>query len=375
MKKNDEVFIIKGNQLNPVPVENILKSGPEKTLEELFTDIIENNPSIIPGQQVAPETENPPVFVNLGQKIRAGIWDLDFLFADQYGVPTIIEMKLIKNPEASRAVIGKIVEYAATIAREWNTDFIRKQAQDYWSKKGRLLEDALFHAFGPDFSINNFWTMMEMSISSGKIRSIIVSDDLRPEMKLMIEYLNSQLMHGEVLGLELKCYGDGGQSMLLIPSIIGQTFSVSSRKGLKGGAIEWSRELLYKELEEISDPFLKSRLSELIEFAISNNLFIAGKTLEGLASFGIKGLSGERLFTVYLNGKVSFFISEINDLNTIIKRDELISGLKSMDLLPKKFDSVKFTEIPFLEKNLSRLHEKEFRDLLELIKKFHSLKI
>ncbi|MBN2725102.1 MAG: hypothetical protein JXR95_13645 [Deltaproteobacteria bacterium] len=373
MKKDNDVFILKGGQLNPLPAKSIARGTKNKSLEDVFTELLENNPAIIPGNQVAPENDHPPKFINLGQKIRAGIWDLDFLFTDQYGVPTIIEMKLINNPEASRAVIGKIVEYSATVSREWNTEFIRKQAQDYWTGKGRTLEDVFFQAYGSDFNMENYWTLMELAIASGKIRSIIVSDDLRPEMKLMIEYLNSQLIQGEVLGLELKVYGNDGNDLLMIPGIIGQTFSVSSRKGLKGGSIQWSRELLQKELEEFHDPFLKSRINELIEFAISNDIFISGKTLEGLASFGLKGLSGERLFTIYLNGKISFFISEINDIDTIVKRDSLISSLKKMELLQRGFDAVKFTEIPFLSKNISRFRDREFREFLQLIKNFHGL--
>lgn len=64
--------------------------------------MLEEHPAIIPGNQIDPTNEDPPRFVLLRREMPVGGWSLDHLYVDQYGVLTLVETKLLQNPESRR---------------------------------------------------------------------------------------------------------------------------------------------------------------------------------------------------------------------------------------------------------------------------------
>src|SRR5687767_15703556 len=59
---------------------------------------------------------------------------------------------------------------------------------------------------------SGLWTAVEMNLVRGRFRLLIVSDTLRPEVRRIIEYLNTELRNAEVYGLELACFGTDSRS-------------------------------------------------------------------------------------------------------------------------------------------------------------------
>ena len=57
-------------------------------------------------------------------------------------------------------------------------------------------------------------TRIDTKFDDGRLRLIIASDEIRPEVRRMIEYLNIEMHRVDVLGLEMKCFGDGDTSMV-----------------------------------------------------------------------------------------------------------------------------------------------------------------
>jgi hypothetical protein len=83
---------------------------------------------------------------------------------------------------------------------------------------------------GDDPDIEEFWSSVEKNLDEGRLRLIIASDTIRPEVRRMIEYLNTEMQHVDVLGLELKCFGSNEYSVVLVPRIIGQTQAAIDRR-------------------------------------------------------------------------------------------------------------------------------------------------
>ena len=107
-----------------------------------------------------------------------GRWSLDHLYVDQFGVLTLLETKLIQNPDSRRDVIGQIVEYAANASGEWALGMARQHASEYWSKRGRDLDDVIRVAF-PQSDIAQLWQDVESNLEKGRIRLIIAADSIR----------------------------------------------------------------------------------------------------------------------------------------------------------------------------------------------------
>lgn len=232
--QSDEIFILENANLQPLP-NRPMRSGLFGThLEDALQTLLQNYPQIIPGKQIDPASDDPPRFVLLRREMPVGSWSLDHLFVDQKGLLTLVETKLIQNPESRREVIGQIIEYAANATELWASGRARQYAAEFWSKQGRDLDEILLEEFDEELDIENFWDVVETHLKQGKLRLIIAADELRPEVRRMIEYLNKEMQNTEVLGLELKCYGKNDSQVVLVPRLVGQTEATRQLKEKRG---------------------------------------------------------------------------------------------------------------------------------------------
>ncbi|MDP6379763.1 MAG: hypothetical protein QF662_00340, partial [Phycisphaerae bacterium] len=111
-RQSDEVFVIQDGRLRSLLSRSLRDGLLGTTLEDALQKLIEEYPQIIPGSQISPGSDDPPRFVLLCREMAVEDWSLDFLLVDQHGIPTLVEAKLIQNPESRRAVVGQIIEYA-----------------------------------------------------------------------------------------------------------------------------------------------------------------------------------------------------------------------------------------------------------------------
>ncbi|RQD75650.1 MAG: hypothetical protein D5R97_05665 [Candidatus Syntrophonatronum acetioxidans] len=111
----DEIIFVDKGEMRTIPSRSFREGLLGKTLEEGLQELIENHPGLVPGSQVMPGREDPPRFALLCREMPVGSWSLDFLLVDQYGILTLLEAKLVENPDSRRAVIGQIIEYVAKL--------------------------------------------------------------------------------------------------------------------------------------------------------------------------------------------------------------------------------------------------------------------
>ena len=70
---------------------------------------------------------------------------------------------------------------------------------------------------------------MKTNLQAGKIRLLFVSDKIPVELRLIVEFLNSQMDPAEVLALEIKQYvGEGLRT--LVPRVLGQSAEAQNKR-------------------------------------------------------------------------------------------------------------------------------------------------
>ena len=362
-KKSDEVFALKGeHDLSPLSAGLLQFDG--KTSEEALQALIEEHPEVLPGKQIDPNSKDLP-FVLLCREMPVGDGWLDLLFVDQKSILTLVETKLAKNSESRREVIGQILEYAASAAKHWGNGRARNAAKDYWNKKrGQNVDDAIGEDLGID-DIEYFWNQVDENLQRGQIRLIVAADEIRPEVRRIIEYLNGEMRYAEVYGLELRCYGDELGFQVLVPRLVGQTQATADRKESAKPRL-WTQELLYDAYAKLPDPDLGKCLRKVLDWAINRGYFLPA-TVQG-PGFGLRGRSGKRIVSFFPD-YVFCYLKDERYPGGAQERDRLVEELKNIGMYDQLFDP-RPRDTKNLARRLTDLSEDEFRTLLDIFSRF-----
>jgi hypothetical protein len=292
-------------------------------------------------------------------------WSLDHLFADQRGVLTLVETKLFQNPESRREVIGQIIEYAANATESWSGGSARQKATEFWSNQNppEELDKILQNEFGEDLDIEDFWKKAEENLKHGKMRLIIATDELRAEVRRMIEYLNNEMQNAEVLGLELKFYGEQEESMVLVPVLVGQSQSAIDKKG-SGGNVKWTVDKLKEAYRELADNELGRKLQKVLDWAVDKEIFKIANAK--FPTFGLQGKSKDRIVSFFSNGDVYCVLSEKYYLGEAEERDILVGKLKELQFLDRDLDPQQVVSGRNLTKKLFEMTDEQLDNLLDV---------
>ncbi len=368
--QSDEIFLLQGTTLQPLPVQTMRAGLFGKSLEDALQTILQKYPKVIPGKQIDPVSEDPPRFVLLRREMPVAGWSLDHLYVDQRGTLTLVETKLIQNPESRREVIGQIIEYAASAMGFWGSGRARQQAGEFWAKQGGDLDEALRGEFGDDLDIEEFWNNIEANLRAGRIRLIIAADQLRPEVRRMIEYLNGEMQNSEILGPELKCYGNDTSSMVLVPQLVGQTQGSIGRRvsNSTSDVVLWTSEDLRTAYLQIQDTQLSRRLQDILDWSLAQGVFMDAHAK--FPTFGIRGPNNMRILTIGSNGGVYLFIDKKNWNGSLLQRDELVEDLKYLKLLNQNFNSEEIVSGRNLNVKITELSEEVLSKLLDILPKY-----
>jgi hypothetical protein len=360
----DYVFSIVGERLERLPARSFRSGLFGQTLEAALQTLIELHPDVLPGSQIEPSTEDPPRFALLRREMPIGPWSLDHVLVDQRGIVTLVEAKLVENPQARREVIGQVMEYAANAAEAWSGGRLRERATEFWQQRNRQIDDLLRERLGAEIDTEALWSSIEKNLSGGHFRLVIASDELRPEVRRIIEYLNAELQNVEVYGLELRCYGTDS-SFILVPRLIGQTQATADRKAFGDAGASWTPDRLKEAYANIPDATLRRRLLFLFEWAERRTAIIAGRTKT--PTLGVKGRSEYRVFSIYSDGSIYWVINDSAYVGGVAERDHLAAGLRQLRLVDPGLDVAQVASGRNLTRKLGELTEDEFSALTELL--------
>jgi len=197
--------------------------------EDVLQHLLALKPGLLPGDQMNPDAPREWLLVKREMGIpdeakKAERWSIDHLFLDQDGVPTLVECKRASDTRIRREVVAQMLEYAANATAYWDVGELQRSAEVTHKENGSSLDNALERLLGSrdETEIENFWKLVESNLRAGKVRLIFVSDEIPPELRRLVEYLNERLLDVDVLAVEVKQYlGDGVRAV--VPRVIGMT--------------------------------------------------------------------------------------------------------------------------------------------------------
>jgi hypothetical protein len=203
-----------------------------------------------------------------GEEDGSNRWSIDHLFLDQDGVPTLVEVKRSSDTRLRREVVGQLLDYAANASAFWGVDKIRAAFE---TRHGDPAEAAasLAALLGGDEDPERFWTSVGVNLKAGKLRLIFVADEIPPELRRIVEFLNEQMDRTEVLALEVRQYVEqGGTRLTLVPRLIGETEAARQAKGRSVPRVKnrWGEVDVLDAIREHWDPDVARRVIELYGF-------------------------------------------------------------------------------------------------------------
>jgi hypothetical protein len=163
---------------------------------------------------------------------RSPRWSVEHLFLAQDAAPTVVETLRSGDPRAHGDLFGQILYYAANAALWWPHESLRAAfAADHVSA-GVEDDEALGRIVGQDASPEAFWDQVEANLGAGRIRMVLVVDEVQAELARMVDFLNAQLRDAEVWILEIKQLA-GPSGRLLQTAVVGRRGDVHAAKAVK----------------------------------------------------------------------------------------------------------------------------------------------
>jgi hypothetical protein len=196
-------------------------------------------------------------------------WSVDHVFIDQDAIPTLVEVKRSTDTRIRREVVGQMLDYAANAIVYWPVETIRAKFEARCEKEGLDPLEILSGTFGPECEPESLWERVKTNLQAGKVRMLFVADYIPPELRRVVEFLNTQMDPAEVLALEVRQFV-GKDLKTLVPRLIGQTAEAQQKKRLASGGSSatylWGADEFIRSIEQ-APPAEQVRLRRLLEWA------------------------------------------------------------------------------------------------------------
>jgi len=150
---------------------------------------------------------------------------------------------------------------------------------------------------------------VKTNLQAGKVRLLFVADQIPPELRRVVEFLNAQMDPAEVLAVEIRQYV-GEEFKTLVPRVIGQTIEAERKRSQR--AEPWNRERFFAALATTSPPEDVALAQAILDFALE----VSGTEVQwgrgkDWGSFNARVIVGNQrysLFSVYTDGRFSLNI-------------------------------------------------------------------
>lgn len=219
-----------------------------------FQELLARYPNLLAGNQI--NDENPRRWLLISREAAipseengCDRWSVDHLFLDQDAIPTLVEVKRSSDTRIRREVVGQMMEYAANAVVYWPMEEIQGKFDAVCQEKGLNSDDELNAFLGPSGDVDAFWQSAKANLQAGRIRMLLVADEIPTELKRIVEFLNEQMAPAEILAIEIRQFvGEGYRS--LVPRVHGQTEAAKARKNNKPSSKkQWDQESFFQELK------------------------------------------------------------------------------------------------------------------------------
>jgi hypothetical protein len=296
-----EIFLKEGDALIR------MREAPYDT-EAILQRLIARHPQMLAG-----DDSDDPAGSWLLVRREAAVYDegdaasrgsVDHLFIDAEAIPTLVEVKRSTDTRIRREVVGQMLDYAANAAH-WTVDTFRAWLEARCTAEGVDVEEVL--SAHTDDAVE-FWEKVRANLAAGRLRLVFVADEVPPELRRVVEFLNGQMTECEVIAIEVRQYLDGArQQTVIVPRAVGQTEAAKLVKGKRRWR-HWNRNEFLEDLHARCSSAAVRAATDILEWGDGQSALTCSYghgIVDGSVQFGT--LDGERRifpFVVYTNGAV-----------------------------------------------------------------------
>ena len=182
---------------------------------------------------------------------------IDNLYVDSNGILTIVECKLIRNHQATREVLGQILDYAKEIVKydykKLDQKIKRKENKSLFEKASESIEDLNADVFEENLNRN---------LRDGRINLVIAGDRISKNVEELVTFLNGYSKMNFKLGVvEIQLFKiPESDKRIAIPVCLFKTVEYKLYRIDDGGRkenveikLENNLELFYEKLKQNSD--------------------------------------------------------------------------------------------------------------------------
>jgi hypothetical protein len=198
--------------------------------EKLLHELLASYPDLLAGDQMDEVAPRRWLLISreVGIPVEEGggnQFSLDHLFVDQDAIPTLVEVKRSSDLRIRREVVGQMLDYAAHAVAYWPARDLRASLEATCEPAkidpDQAVIDLLAISPADPAAVDAFWDRVKTNLSAGKIRLVFVADQIPPELRRIVEFLNRFMNPVEVLAVEVHQYAGEGLKTL-VPRVIGK---------------------------------------------------------------------------------------------------------------------------------------------------------
>lgn len=295
------------------PMERVRCKNEDAELQRLLA----NNFDLLPGHQIDPDDpcrwalikrEMPVPDPSTGNDR----WSIDFFFVDQGAIPTFVECKRFADTRSRREVVGQMLEYAANGHHYWTDEVVRELAEKTASEGGRTL-DQVFEELHPtdEPQVEDFFRLVQENLRQGKLRIIFFLEESPFELRSVVEFLNKQMQHAEVLLVEARQYSSGDRR-IVVPMLFGYTEKARQVKraaavSAASGRRRWDKDAFFDDAAKRLTPAELEVVRTVYAASVGLGCEMAWGSGGKKGSFSVKdpALCQKSLLSVYSNGTMT----------------------------------------------------------------------
>ena len=224
----------------------------------------------------------------------------------------------------------------------WPIERIRTCFETSCDKQGIDPIERLRELLGAEDSqlIEDFWEKTKTNLQAEKIRLVFVADQIQPELRRIVEFLNGQMDPAEVLAVEIPQYV-GKSQRAVVPRVIGLTAKAETAKGKRLPEKEWGLESFVKSVQSLNPDAVKP-VEEIYKWANDHNLsFYWGTGTAGSFTVCARYMGNTvKIIKVeagsYHGGgvRVFFFVGTLRTLPPFEDKTKILDVLERMNQIP-----------------------------------------
>ena len=303
------IVVSQSNQsvvLDRIPLSSI---NSDSFSEKWLQNILFANPQCLPVREIDPHIGK---LIPICTEIETGAGPADILYVTPTGQIVLVETKLWRNPEARRAVVAQILDYAKQLTTWTYEDLARQSAIATKQGPGYLLACLQNHGVEEAMLVDG----INRSLKTGDFLLLIVGDGIRSGVESLVGFIERYgNLHFGLSLIEVAVYKlPDSESLLLQPRILAKSEVIKRTvlndfSEVKGGNKPPNKDAPW--FEQFWNEYLaKLRLDDLTQPPVKptkgTNVFLAMPPSGGAAWISVYIAQGSGSAGVYLSLSKNF---------------------------------------------------------------------